>query len=152
MLVTVQPSSNQNVSFQHLTPEALFGGSRIQRDFENFQPEGDTWDTHLSTVRTAAIDAISAKKVAQRDYLTALAEEDICEKRLESALNKDCEDLVCKALSSKTACSNKACHLKALVEKHTVQVSALKRELVFWSEEIATKLSPESMRANFTQA
>ena len=152
MFATVQASSKNDVSFRNLPLKAISGGSSLQRDVENFQAEGDTWDTYLSTLRTATIEAISAKKLAQREYLTVLAEEDRCEKRLETALNNDCEDLVCKALSCKTACRDKACHLKALVDKHRVQVSALKGHLLFWEDQLATKLSLASPCANFSHA
>ena len=142
MLATAQTSSLTDSSVRNVNLKVLSGGSSPQGNLESFQAEGDTWDTYLSTLRTATIDAISAKKIAQREYLTVLAEEDRSEKRLKIALNNDCEDLVCKALWCKTACRDKACHLKALVEKHRVQVSALKTNLLFWEDQLARNLSP----------
>ncbi len=96
MFATVQASSKTYLSIRNLPLKAISGGLSPQRDVENFQAEGDAWDTYLSTLRTATIEAISAKKIAIANYLTVLAEEDRCEKRLEIALNNDCEDLVCK--------------------------------------------------------
>ncbi len=152
MLATIKNSSSTDFSVRNLPLKALSGGLSAQGNFESFQAESQTWNTYLSTLRTATIEAISAKKIAQREYLTVLAEEDKCEKRLEIALNNDCEALVCKALWCKTACRDKACHLKALVEKHRVQVSALKEHLLFWEDQLAPKLSPASPCANFSHA
>ncbi len=149
MLATVQTRSNQtraknDFPSQNLALKAIRGGSVTQRD-ENLQAEADTWGSYLNTVRKATVEAISAKKIAQRNYVTLLAEVDTWERRLEIALNNDCEDLACKALLRRNACTNQACNLKALVEKHSVQVSTLKKELDFWENQLATELIPPSL-------
>ena len=86
---------------------------------QNFQAEADTWDAYLSTLRQATVEVIRTKKIAQRDYLNVLKEADTWERRLEIALNNDCEDLVRKALLRRTALRDSARNLKALVEKHS---------------------------------
>ncbi len=120
MLATVQTRSNQTRAknefpSQNLALKAIRGGSLAQRDSENFQAEADKWGSYLNTVRKATVEAISAKKIVQRDYITLLAEVDTWERRLEIALNNNCEDLVCKALLCKNACTDKARNLKALL-------------------------------------
>jgi len=76
--------------------------------------------------------------MAQRDYLNVLAEANTWSSRLEIAQQNDCEDLARKALLRTTALRDSARHLKALVEKHCVQVSTLKSQLNFWENQLTT--------------
>jgi phage shock protein A len=129
---------NDFLSLQNKSVDATAARPIAIANSENFQAEADTWDTYLSTLRRATADAISAKKIAQRDYLNVLAEADTWERRLEIARKNDCEDLVRKALLRRTALRDSARNLKALVEKHCVQVSTLKSQLNFWENQLAT--------------
>ena len=139
MFATVAPRLQKDFSSQNKSVDAKAARPITQRDGENnARAEVDTWDTYLSTLRRATVDAISAKKIAQRDYLNVLAEADTWERRLEIARKNDCEDLVRKALLRRTALRDSARNLKALVEKHCVQVSTLKSQLNFWENQLAT--------------
>ncbi len=122
-----------------------------QRDSENVLAAEDTWDTYLSTLRQATVDAIRAKKSAQRDYLTVLVEADAWSKRLEIALNNECEDNVRKALWRRNALRDSEHKLEALVEKHSVQVSTLKSQLAFWENQLTTYIDSPALADNITQ-
>jgi phage shock protein A len=137
MYATVQTRPTNNFSSRNRAIKAVSVAPIAQRDSEKFPAEADTWDTYLNRLRKSTVDAISAKKIAQRAYLTVLAEADTWEKRLEIALNNDCEDLVRKTLLLKTAYRDKARNLQAIIEKHSVQVSALKDKLDFWENQLA---------------
>jgi len=132
MFATVTPRLQNNFSSQNKSVNAKAARPIAQRDGENATAEVDTWGTYLSTLRQATVDALSAKKMAQRDYLNVLAEANTWSSRLEIAQQNDCEDLARKALLRTTALRDSARHLKALVEKHCVQVSTLKSQLIFW--------------------
>jgi len=106
-----------------------------QPDSEIAQTEAGTWDSHLQTLRRATVEAEAARKIAQRDYKKVQAEVDRWE-RLQLVLSDDREDLVSEALWQRNACRDKARHLKALVEQHSIQVSTLKSQMAYWANQI----------------
>jgi phage shock protein A len=108
----------------------------IDSNLQNDKIEAQIWDTDLSALRRATIDAIAAKKLAQRDYLTVLAQADAWERRLEIALNNNCENSIRKALLRRTALRDSAHNLKTLIDKYSVQVSTLKSQLAFWENQL----------------
>jgi hypothetical protein len=116
-----------------------------QRDSENVLAAEDSWGTYLSTLRQATVEAIRAKKQAQKDYLTVLVEADAWSKRLEIALNNECEDNARKALCLINVLRDMEHKLKALVEKHSVQVSTLKSQLAFWENQLTTYIDSPAL-------
>ena len=112
---------------------------------ENVLAAEDTWGTYLSNLRQATVEAIRAKKQAQKDYLTVLVEADAWSKRLEIALNNECEDNVRKALCLINVLKDLEHKLKALVEKHSVQVSTLKSQLAFWENQLTTYIDSPAL-------
>ena len=98
MFATVAPRLKYDFSSHHKSVNAKPARAIVLQGGFDVSAQVDTWDTYLSTLRTATIEAISAKKMTQRDYLNVLAEVDTWSRRLEIAQINDCEDLACKAL------------------------------------------------------
>lgn len=132
MFATVASRLQIGFSSQNFTVDAKAPIKIAQRDSENVPAEADTWDTYLSTISKAIFAAKAARRIAQRDYEKVQAEADIWGRQLEIALEDDREDLACEALLRQTACRDRARNLKALMDKHSVQVSTLKSKLAFW--------------------
>ena len=139
MLATVQTKSNDSSSFRKLTNAALGAQVSPNLNIKEFQGENDTWNSYLRALREATIEAIRAKKLTQRDYLSVIREENTWSTQIEIGLANDYEDLVYKALLCKNACRDKASHIKILLEKYTLQVSILKQKLLFWEDQINIK-------------
>ena len=91
----------------------------------------DTWDTYTSSINEAIIDALTARKMALREYAKVQALIDTWE-RQQAALKNSCSDLAREALLSRNACRDKARHLKVLIEQYSVQISTLESQLAFW--------------------
>jgi hypothetical protein len=145
MVATFPSSSTNDFSSQNLNVEAMpvaegakgIAARKIaQRDSENFRFGVDTLDTHSRALRRATCDAIAARKIAQRDYKKVQAEADRWERRLQSALKDDREDLVREALLHTSVYRDRARQVKALAERHSIQVSTLKSQLAFWENQL----------------
>lgn len=135
MVATVSCRSKDK--FSSHTPTINASDQTIaQQDSKNVQESAETQDSYFSDLRRALVDAISASKIAQRDYEKIQAEAEGWERQLQLALKHSGEDLVYQALMRKRACADKARNLKALVEQHSVQVSTLKSQLAFWENQI----------------
>jgi phage shock protein A len=91
----------------------------------------DTWDAYTSSINEAIIEALTARKMALRDYVKVQALADTWERR-QAALENSCSDLAREALLSRNACRDKARHLKVLIDQYSVQISTLESQLAFW--------------------
>lgn len=136
MVATFASSSKNAFSSRKLNVEAPRASWSVQQDEEKVQAEADTWDTYLGTLYRATVEAIAASSSVQRDYEKVQAEADTWERQLQLALEQDSEDLVKLALWQRNACRDRAHQLKALVDKHRLQVSTLKSQIVDWENQV----------------
>lgn len=136
MVATFASSSKNTFSSHKLNVEAPRASWSVQQDEEKVQVEADTWDTYLGTLYRATVEAIAASSSVQRDYEKVQAEADTWERQLQLGLEDDREDLVKLALWQRNACRDRAHQLKALVERHSVQVSTLKSQMAYWENQV----------------
>ncbi len=145
MVATFPSSSNNDFSSQNLnvgampaagTARGIAARTIPQGDTEKVQGKAVTLDTQGWELHRASVDAIAARKIAQRDYKKVQAEADRWERRLQRALKDDHEDLLHEALLHRNAFRDRARQLKALVERHSIQVSTLKSQLAFWENQL----------------
>ncbi|MBV9384918.1 MAG: hypothetical protein JOZ78_00665 [Chroococcidiopsidaceae cyanobacterium CP_BM_ER_R8_30] len=98
--------------------------------------EAQTWHTYLCQIREAIWGALAARSSAKRDYAKAQAEVEKCEKQLQLAVENEWLDEARTAMLCRMTWQDQAHHLKALVDKHTCQILALKNQLAYWENQI----------------
>lgn len=92
----------------------------------------DRWDTYTSSIREAIIEALTARKIAIRDYTKVQALADKWERQLQEALKNSCSDSAREALLGRNACRDRARHLKVLIDQYSIEVSTLESQMAFW--------------------
>jgi hypothetical protein len=112
-----------------MSPAACQFGNTVRQvahpEPENILTQVHTWGIPCRVLERATVDVLQARRIAQQDYKKVQAEEERWEQQLQLAIEDDREDLVYKALLNRNACRDRARHLKALVERHSVQLSML---------------------------